>query len=283
MIIFTLEELNELIIDEVNGFSKIIHLTWKNKEIPERWKRSWESWIKLHPDFVIMLWSDEENYKLIEKHYPDFLEKYQSYEYNIQRVDAVRVFYLYKYGGIYSDLDIAPRKSFETVLKNAKKNILLLSDAGNWEGLRVMMKGTLLGGYINSKARSSNMLMISKKGEDFWLKVRDKMLNPGIPWFGSITRHFYIMCTTGPFVVDSIMKENINEVEVLESRYFNPCTICDPKPCFGCSNSYVEMLDGSSWGSWDSQVITFLNCYGNIILAIIIFLIVLILIFIFVK
>ena len=318
MILYNLEELESTNIQTTNGYSKIIHLTWKNREIPERWKRSWDNWISLHPDFIVMLWTDIENRKLVELYYSDFLDKYDTYPYNIQRVDAVRCFYLHRYGGIYSDLDIAPLRSFETVLTSYNNEVLLLSDVGSWSGIRDWSKGSLLSAYINSKARSTNMLMISKPKSKFWDLVKSKLENPEIPWF-AFTRHFYIMCTTGPFVIDSVRKkltteeETMKEVKkltteeetmkeakrgkrlmieeemsnkqtvgILPSNLFQPCTVCDPKPC-STSDSYVEMLSGGSWGEVDSVIITWLSCYGNIILAIVIFILVLVLIWLMMR
>ena len=42
----------------------------------------------------------------MNKEYSSFLPVYESYPYNIQRVDAARYFILYHFGGVYLDLDI---------------------------------------------------------------------------------------------------------------------------------------------------------------------------------
>ena len=45
------------------------------------------------------------NRELIRVYYPWFLEVYDSFEKNVMRADAARVFYMHKFGGIYMDLD----------------------------------------------------------------------------------------------------------------------------------------------------------------------------------
>lgn len=85
---------------------KLLHQTWVDKNVPERWKKAQESCIKAHPDYTYKLWTDEEGLELIRNEYPWFLDTYEKYPYNIQRVDAVRYFILHKYGGIYIDLDM---------------------------------------------------------------------------------------------------------------------------------------------------------------------------------
>ena len=111
---------------------KIIHQTWKTKEVPDHWSSSHEGWIKYHPDYYYVLWTDDMNLELVARWYPDFLEKYQSFPYNIQRVDAVRTFYLHRYGGIYSDLDIEPLKSIDPYLVSTSEQteLVLLRDIG---------------------------------------------------------------------------------------------------------------------------------------------------------
>lgn len=53
------------------------------------------------------LWTDATARHFIQTHYPSFLATYDSYEYNIQRADAIRYFVLHRYGGIYMDLDVS--------------------------------------------------------------------------------------------------------------------------------------------------------------------------------
>ena len=58
--------------------------------------RNWSMW----------LWTDEDNRELIARDFPSFLPLYDGYDVKIKRIDAVRYFYLYKYGGVYMDLDV---------------------------------------------------------------------------------------------------------------------------------------------------------------------------------
>lgn len=50
---------------------------------------------------------------LLQDHYPWFLPTYLAYPYHIQRVDAIRYFLLYHYGGVYIDLDMGCRKRLD--------------------------------------------------------------------------------------------------------------------------------------------------------------------------
>lgn len=85
---------------------KLLHQTWKDTHVPEKWKKAQKSCIDHHDDYEYKLWTDAEGLELIKTEYPWFLKTYMAYPYDIQRVDAVRYFILHKYGGIYIDLDV---------------------------------------------------------------------------------------------------------------------------------------------------------------------------------
>ena len=84
---------------------RILHQTWKDAEVPERWRPLQHTWRKNHPDWEYRLWTDAELRNLVAEHYPWFLESYDAYDHAISRVDAARYFLLHRHGGLYVDLD----------------------------------------------------------------------------------------------------------------------------------------------------------------------------------
>ena len=227
----------------------IIHQTWKNKVIPDHWKESQAKWKKYHSGWAYVLWTDAMNRELIKNYYSWFLDKYDSYPYNIQRADAVRPFILHRYGGIYSDLDIAPNKSFAPLLSSSNGVILL-----------------------NNNGRYTNMIMASNRDNPFWMEVAREMISPTIPWWSG-TRHFYIQSTTGPYLIDRTARKYIGVISNFPPELVQPCSICDTKPCTK-NNSYITMLEGSSWSRYDSAVITWTCCNYKWILAVVVSIIV---------
>lgn len=108
---------------------KIIHQTWKDKNVPSTMKKYVQSWKKHHPDFDYMFWTDEDLRVLIENHYPWFLPYFDSYSHQIMRVDAFRFFVLHHYGGIYADLDLESYKPINPLLSEEKLLLFL-----EWQG-----------------------------------------------------------------------------------------------------------------------------------------------------
>ena len=44
----------------------LIHQTWKDKDIPKKWRKAQQSCIDAHPGYTYKLWTDKEGLELIE-------------------------------------------------------------------------------------------------------------------------------------------------------------------------------------------------------------------------
>ena len=69
---------------------RIIHQSWRDSDLPPRFKKWSSTWRKCMPGWEYRLWTDGDNRKLVKDHYPWFLERYDSYPHAIQRADAAR-------------------------------------------------------------------------------------------------------------------------------------------------------------------------------------------------
>lgn len=93
---------------------KILHYVWLGKgEQSDTIKRCFESWEKILPDYKVMLWN-EETYNISEA--PTFVQ----IAYNAKKwafaSDYIRLWALYKYGGIYLDTDTEVLKPLDYFL-----------------------------------------------------------------------------------------------------------------------------------------------------------------------
>ncbi|KIM33667.1 glycosyltransferase family 32 protein [Serendipita vermifera MAFF 305830] len=93
--------------------AKLIHQSWKTRnDVPPNFEDWGRQWRKLHgPDWKYVLWTDEDNLKLVQKFYPEFLQTYQNLPREIYRADMVRNMYMHRFGGLYADLDLIPLSS----------------------------------------------------------------------------------------------------------------------------------------------------------------------------
>lgn len=143
---------------------KRIFQTWKSKiDITDNFRYWQKTWKDNNPDYIYELWDDDDNRNFIKENYSWFLEKYDSYDRNIKRADAVRYFYLYHYGGIYADMDFECLKNFDDIINLGDRFDLIF--------------GKMKTNEQEHEHNIPNAIMISKPKQDFWLTVFDKLMN----------------------------------------------------------------------------------------------------------
>jgi inositol phosphorylceramide mannosyltransferase catalytic subunit len=90
--------------------------------VPLEWETSYDSCHGIHSryqdTYSWKLYTDWDMRYFIEKHYGWFLDTYDSYPFNIQRVDAARYFIIRHFGGIYLDLDVGCRRSLDNLRRS---------------------------------------------------------------------------------------------------------------------------------------------------------------------
>ena len=149
--------MNNIMTDQ-DIIPKTIFQTWKSKTVlPDNMKYWQSTWTKYNENYNYVLWDDDDNRKFIKEHYPWFLKMYDMYNVNIKRVDAIRYFYLYHYGGIYADLDFECLKNFDDLIEKTNNDIIL--------GKMVEID------HNSNDHNMPNALMISKPRVNFWLCV----------------------------------------------------------------------------------------------------------------
>ncbi|KAI9190827.1 nucleotide-diphospho-sugar transferase, partial [Polychytrium aggregatum] len=145
---------------------KIIHQSWKNSTLPKRFERWANTWKQHHPTWTYILWTDEMNRRLVELNFPWFLDTYDSFPNNIERADSVRYLYMYKYGGVYADLDMECLRAMDAPYDKGK---LSLVDRGP-----ALL--SFLGKDMDFKHSIPNAWMASAPGHPFWMVVINEIM-----------------------------------------------------------------------------------------------------------
>jgi len=92
---------------------KIIHQTYKNHNLPETYKMCQREIKKLHPDFEYRFYTDEEMDWLMKTEFPEYYDKFNELPRMIMKIDMFRYFLMYKYGGLYTDMDYLMLNPFD--------------------------------------------------------------------------------------------------------------------------------------------------------------------------
>ena len=188
---------------------RIIHQTWKNEQIPEPMQALVTSWKRNHLGWDYRLWTDDQNREFIRTHYPEFLARYDSYPYHIQRVDAVRYFLLYTFGGLYVDLDFECFYSLKSLL-SGRDCLFGLEPQAHCE-------------LHDREHIISNALMATTPGHPFFRAIIGEILSSDAP---QEHRNNLILETTGPFMLTRVYDRcRPSDVILLPSKYFYPLSL----------------------------------------------------------
>ena len=143
---------------------KIIHQTWINRSIPESLQGYVASWSRLHSDWEVRLWTDDDLASLVRDEYPHLAEQYFGYPRAIQRADLGRYLVLRSHGGVYADLDAEALRSFDALLQQDRP-ILAEEPRSHLAEKPAVVRGLT--------RIVSNAVMASPAGHPFWDEVID--------------------------------------------------------------------------------------------------------------
>ena len=211
---------------------KIIHQTYINASIPERWRLAQESCIKLHPDYEYKFWSDEDSHTFIGKEYPWFLETFERYPHNIQRADAIRYFILAHYGGVYIDLDNGCRRRLDPLLSFPA-----------WL-------------HLTKPTGISNDGMAATPRHPFFLYVIDQLQVYNRQW---VLPYITIMSSTGPLFLSVVWKKYM-QLHLKEGVDWNGrVRVLTPEEYYLKEASFFDMYGGSSWHGDDAKFLLWMG------------------------
>ncbi|KAG4034215.1 hypothetical protein MFRU_003g01880 [Monilinia fructicola] len=215
---------SELIENRTQLIPKIIHQTYINSSIPERWKKGHQSCVDLHDDYEYKLWTDEASRAFIAAEYPWFLDTFDSYPFPIQRADSIRYFVLAHYGGIYIDLDDGCNRRLDPLLSYPA-----------W------LRRTIPTGI-------SNDAMGSVPQHPFFLRVIESLQSYNRNWG---MPYITVMYSTGPLFLSVLWIEYMRTVTDEAGRVRNLM----PDEYSKHSWSFFNVVKGNSWHGKDAQTI----------------------------
>jgi len=241
---------------------KIIHQIWfglipnkrEAKKAFIKLKKYRDSWIIHNPDLFYVCWDYNKCRQLIKNHFPEHLDMYQSYPYLIQKCDCVRYCILYRYGGLYADVDYFCNRSWNEVIEKYPDELYITETPNK----------------INDCVHISNSLMYSKVGHPFWKHILIEMeKNRIMPIYYS--RHLTIMYTTGPGIINRVFNKYKTKysLDFYPYKLFHPFGINTDLHVINDPKIYAYHLQKGSWNTLDTNILNFLYKENKSILLII--------------
>lgn len=163
---------------------RIVHQTWKDAKI-DYWifQRSQESVRQHLGDWEYRLWTDADLDAMMRAEFPRYYEAWLGLDLHIKRVDTARYCLMYRYGGLYADLDFVFTRGIDDLFTDDADLYFYKSTQA------IVKKWDFLG----------NALLISRAGQKFWLQVLDYMF--------SLPRQTHVLSHTGPLALGKFYRE----------------------------------------------------------------------------
>jgi len=179
---------------------KILHVTWKTRDIPDMFKGNYKEWLKFTPDYKHVIYDDNDLRDIIVNYYPQYLSVYDSFRHTIERVDFARYAILHKYGGVYADLDTIPLKKIDKFLD---MNKIVLGREPLEHAHQLYNRDVVL----------CNALMISPPNKSFWLGFMEYIKNNYKPFENPVNN-------TGPMALTQFYQKHPDNANILVT---DPC------------------------------------------------------------
>mmetsp|Transcript_68731 Transcript_68731/g.119403 ORF Transcript_68731/g.119403 Transcript_68731/m.119403 type:complete len:356 (-) Transcript_68731:75-1142(-) len=156
------------------------------------------------PEFKYLFHTDPELERCIAEEFPQFLREFQSFRgYAIEKTDAGRYCILWKYGGIYADLDYEVFRPFYDHLAPGRVNL----NESPYEENKL------------PTVQVQNALMAAPPRHPFWLHVFEQMGKDGM--------HFWNTSTgTGPSMMSLVAARHPDDIFALPCQHFQRLRHC---------------------------------------------------------
>jgi len=200
--------------------------TWKNNNIPPKYKKLIKKIKLLNPEANYMFFSDDDMYKFVEEKFPKYYKFFNILPLKIQKIDFFRYLCVYYYGGVYLDLDIELYKPFDFDTSKAlfPKEFTKNSD-------KILQDNNL-------KYLIGNYAFYAPKNCSFLKHIIENIINKKIH-IRTYNKNKFVYYTTGPVMVSFsyLTFKDKSKIEIIEPTPFKP-------------NHFGEYGEHKKFGSW---------------------------------
>ena len=224
--------------------------TWKNNQIPEKYKPFVEKVKKLNPRSKYIFFTDNDIDYFIKNKFPEYYFVYKKFPYKIQKIDFFRYLAIYYYGGVYLDLDIYLYKSLFNIGLSGDTIFPLEYMDNNDKILRDQGFRGLIGNYAFYAPKGSLFL---KNIIDNIVKDRIKV----IKYKKGFDPQRYVFYKTGPVMVSQtyIDYKNKHRIKIIKPEPFK----------FGYFGNYGRHYLMGSWKNNSENFVDYKEKIGVLI------------------
>lgn len=104
---------------------KVVYQTWYTRDFPPVIQEKRDTMMKMNPDYTFVLYTDEEIDTFVNENFPgEIADSYNQLNIIVAKADFWRYLILYKYGGIYLDIDSSIERPLSELIVEDDQAIL---------------------------------------------------------------------------------------------------------------------------------------------------------------
>lgn len=192
---------------------KIIHQIWEGRTeyLGDNYKLLAQTWKDQHPDWKYEFWDENRMVDFIYEYFPEMVDTYFGYQYNIQRWHIIRYLILYKIGGLYVDFDYECLESFDKYTLNDDKCYFAQEPNENYP-------------LFNINVHINNALMITSPGHLFFHDIIAQIQTMFVKYTGDKQKD--VLNSTGSLMLTNLYEKYTckDTIEILPSEKVSPFT-----------------------------------------------------------
>ncbi|KAL0932542.1 putative glycosyl transferase [Colletotrichum truncatum] len=211
------------------------HILLENPAAATKWQHARQSCLEMHPGWETHFWTDAKAEQFVAEKFPALKNMWDGYRFPIQRIDALRYFILYEYGGVVLDMDLQCRRSLGPL-----RRFEFVAPAAHPVGF-------------------SNGFMMASRGNKFIKDIIAHLETYNRHWFG--LAYPTVMFSTGCHFASTIhaLQRNRSTLKILSGPKNN---IKLHQLNGAASTPLFNHLGSSSWHSFDAAFIVLLGHLG---------------------
>jgi mannosyltransferase OCH1-like enzyme len=217
--------------------------TWKSLEVPKNWLLATQSLQNSLPErYKYIFLTDDELDDFVAVNFPELFMLFKMLPYPIQRADVGRYLWLFKFGGLYIDMDYLILKPFIQYLETLKADLILVHSS-------------------NMPIVLTNSFIMARPGlRELYDLAKESLLEPFGSWW-AFSKHIHIMSSTGPLAFHKkVISSEMSYVSLPNKLFLNTSPVrLDKQSDF--HGGFMIPVEGASWNSVDTIILNFFNSF----------------------
>jgi len=169
----------------------------EDEPFPELFSNCLQRIIDMHSSWNIHQYNERDAQEILKKHLPEYICAYNSFKYNVQKADFLRIAMVYLFGGFYLDLDMYMYRPLDAL----RNHQVVLGEEKNISGAEQQAL------RLKNRLRVANYMFGGISRHSFWLLLLDHM---ALLSDRTIKTQQEILDVTGPGLITDLYHDYID-------------------------------------------------------------------------